>query len=63
MTHLKVIQYSAFWVLPVKGTAVGTYPEEAVLPPWPVVFYFSYLFDTAPNLNNSEVVHVHAIRA
>jgi hypothetical protein len=33
--------------LPVKGTAVGTYPEETVLPSWPVVFYFSHSFDTA----------------
>jgi hypothetical protein len=44
------IQYYAFLVLPVKGTAVGTYPEGAVLPSWPVVFYFSHSFDTAPNL-------------
>jgi hypothetical protein len=26
-------------------------------------FYFSYSFDTVPNLNNSEVVHVHAMGA
>jgi hypothetical protein len=46
----------------VKVTFVGTYPEEVVLPPWPVV-YFSHSFDTAPDLKNSEVVHVHAMGA
>jgi len=34
------VQYYAFWVLPVKGTAVWTYPEETVLPSWPVFFFF-----------------------
>ena len=57
------IQYYAFWVLSVKGTTVEMYPEEVVLSSWPVVFNFSHSFDTAPNLNNSEVVHVHAMRA
>jgi len=52
-----------FLVLPVKGTAVEMHPEEVVLPSWPVVFYFSHSFDTTLNLNNSEVVHVHAMRA
>jgi hypothetical protein len=56
-------QYSAFWFLPVKCTAVGTRPEDVVLPSWPVVFYFPHSFDTAPKLNDSEVVHVHAMRA
>lgn len=56
------IQYYGFWVLPVKGTAVEMYPEEVMLPSWPVVFYFSHSFDTAPNLNNSEVVRVHVMR-